>query len=412
MEQPTDLGDILLSSAFLEDPYPALHRLREMSPVLWSSAVGGWILTGYDHIVVTFKDTDSYGNAHRLTRALDHLEPELQDQLEPFRRHYSILGLIHADPPDHTRIRRLVLKAFTPPVIEAMRPRIQEIVDGLLDQLEDDGTVDLIERFAFALPINVLATILGVPHSDSRLFRRWADDILAFQGRNKPEAAALLRAQDAVFEAREYLADLILSKRAAPDGSVLSQLVSAEAEGDKLTMDELLSTTITLLVAGHETTTSLIGNGVLALMQHREHWDAIRGDPTLIPQAVEEVLRFESPVARQPRLIRRDVELGGQTLRAGDIAFQMLGAANRDPAHFMDPDAFDIRRDPNRHIAFGLGPHFCIGAPLARAEGQIAFATLSARFPELELGEAPHWDLQKPNSRVLRELPVRLYSGA
>jgi pimeloyl-[acyl-carrier protein] synthase len=211
-----------------------------------------------------------------------------------------------------------------------------------------------------------------------------------------------------VYEAREYLAHLISSKRAEPDGSVLSELVAAEAEGDKLSMDELLSTTITLLVAGHETTTSLIGNGVLALMRDREQWDAIRAEPTLIPQAVEEILRFESPVARQPRLIRRDVELGGQTLHAGEIAFQMLGAANRDPDQFTNPDAFDIRRNPNRHIAFGLGPHFCIGAPLARAEAQIAFATLAARFPGLELEESPRWDLEKPNSRVLRELPVRL----
>jgi cytochrome P450 len=289
-----------------------------------------------------------------------------------------------------------------------MRPRIQEIVDGLLDELEGDGVVDLIEGFAFALPISVLAAILGVPPSDSRLVRRWADEILAFQGRNRPEAAALLRAQDMVLEAREYLADLITAKRAQPDGSVLSQLISAEAEGDKLSMDELLSTTITLLIAGHETTTSLIGNGVFVLMQHHEQWDAIRADPGLIPQAVEEVLRFESPVARQPRLIRRDVELGGQAMRAGEMAFQMLGAANRDPAHFANPDAFDIRRDPNRHIAFGLGPHFCIGAPLARAEGQIAFATLAARFPALEVAGAPRWDLEKPNSRVLRELPVHL----
>jgi pimeloyl-[acyl-carrier protein] synthase len=408
VEQPSDPGEVLLSSGFLEDPYPDLHRLREIAPVLWSPAVGGWILTRYDHIVVTFKDTDSYGNAHRLTRALEHLEPAAQAQLEPFRRHYSIPGLIHSDPPDHTRIRRLVLKAFTPPVIEAMRPRIQEIVNGLLDELEDDGTVDLIEGFAFALPITVLATILGVPPSGSRLFRRWADEILAFQGRNRPDVGLLLRAQDTVFEAREYLADLISSKRSEPDGSVLSQLVSAEAEGDKLSMDELLSTTITLLIAGHETTTSLIGNGVLALMQHREQWDAIRADPSLISQAVEEILRFESPVARQPRLIRRDVELGGQTLRAGEMAFQMLGAANRDPEQFANPDAFDIRRSPNRHIAFGLGPHFCIGAPLARAEGQIAFATMAARFPDLELADAPRWDVEKPNSRVLRELPIRL----
>jgi cytochrome P450 len=200
---------------------------------------------------------------------------------------------------------------------------------------------------------------------------------------------------------------LIAVKRAEPDGSVLSQLVAAEAEGDKLTMDELLSTTVTFLVAGHETTTSLLGNGVLTLMQHRDQWDAMRVDPGLVPKAVEEILRFESPVSRQPRLLRRDAKLRGQQLKEGEVAFQMLGAVNRDPAVFDRPDVFDIRRDPNRHIAFGLGPHFCIGAPLSRAEGQIAFTTLTKRLPNLELDGQPRWDLDKPNSRVLRELPVR-----
>jgi cytochrome P450 len=172
-------------------------------------------------------------------------------------------------------------------------------------------------------------------------------------------------------------------------------------------MDELLSTTVTFLVAGHETTTSLIGNGVLTLLEHPDQWAAIKADQSLVPKAVEEILRFESPVARQPRLVRRDTELGGQPLKEGDVAFQMLGAANRDPEHFEQPDNFDIRREPNRHIAFGLGPHFCIGAPLARAEGQIALTTLAVRFPDLALTAPPRWDLDKPNSRVLRELRVR-----
>jgi cytochrome P450 len=407
MATVADPGEVLLSPAFIEDPYATLHELRHAAPVLWSPAVGGWVLTRYEDVVVTFKDTDTYGNAGRMTRALTHLPSEAQAQLTPFRQHYETQGLIHSDPPDHTRIRRLVLKAFTPPAIEALRPQIQEIVDELLDRMEPRGHAELIEEFAFALPVTVLATILGVPRSDGPKFRRWADDLLAFQGRNRPAAETLLTSQAMLIEARAYLAELISEKRAAPDGSVLSQLVAAEAEGDKLSMDELLSTTVTFLVAGHETTTSLIGNGVLTLLQHRNDWEAIRNEPALIPKAVEEILRFESPVARQPRLVRRDAELGGQRLKEGDVAFQMLGAANRDPAVFGDPDRFDIRRDPNRHIAFGLGPHFCIGAPLSRAEGQIAFATLTGRMPGLELDGPPVWDLSKPNSRVLRELPVR-----
>jgi hypothetical protein len=342
-----------------------------------------------------------------MTRVLTHLEPAAQEKLTPFRKHYETQGLIHSDPPDHTRIRRIVLKAFTPPAIEALRPQIQSIVDELLDAMEPRGHAELIEEFAFALPVTVLAAILGVPRSDGPRFRHWADDLLAFQGRNRPAAETLFTSQAMLIEAREYLAELIAVKRVEPDDSVLSQLVAAEAEGDKLSMDELLSTTVTFLVAGHETTTSLIGNGVLTLMQHSDQWDAIKDDPTLVNKAVEEILRYESPVARQPRLVRQDTELGGHALKAGDVAFQMLGAANRDPAVFDDPDTFDIRRDPNRHIAFGLGPHFCIGAPLSRAEGQIAFTTLTRRMPNLELAGAPRWDLDKPNSRVLRELPVR-----
>jgi cytochrome P450 len=288
-----------------------------------------------------------------------------------------------------------------------MRPQIQDIVDELLDSLAGKEEAELIEEFAFALPVTVLATILGVPRSDAPKFRRWADDLAAFMGRNKPAEATLLKSQEMLIEARAYLTDLIAAKRASPDDSLLSDLVHAASQDDALTMDELLNTCVTFLVAGHETTTSLIGNGVLVLLRSTDQWDALRSDLALVPRAVEEILRFESPVARQPRLVRVDTELGGQQLRKGDVAFQMLGAANRDPAHFDEPDTFKVTRHPNRHIAFGLGPHFCIGAPLSRAEGQIALTTLITRFPNLRLAGTPRWDLTKPNFRVLRELPVR-----
>jgi cytochrome P450 len=402
-----DIGEVLLTPACIADPYAALLGIRAEDPVLWSSAMGGWVLTRYDDIVVTFKDTDTFGNEGRMTRALDHLEPASQKKLGPFRDHYTTKGLIHSDPPDHTRIRRLVLKAFTPPVIEAMRPQIQGIVDDLLDGIEPHGKSEFIEEFAFALPVTVLAVILGVPRSDAPRFRRWADDLLAFQGRNKPSEATLLTAQAALGEQRAYLKDLIATKRADPDESLLAHLVAAESAGDALSEDELINTCVTFLVAGHETTTSLIGNGVLTLLQHPEQWEALKTDRSLVSPAVEEILRFESPVARQPRLIRHDTELGGKSLKQGDIAFQMLNAANRDPEHFADPDTFDIHRERNKHIAFGLGPHFCVGAPLSRAEGQIALTTLADRFPNLTLDDPePRWDLAKPNSRVLTELRV------
>jgi pimeloyl-[acyl-carrier protein] synthase len=401
--------EILVSPAFLANPYDVLAELRRTAPVYFSPSVGGWILTAYDDIVGTFKDTDRYSNEGRLRRTLDHLPDESRAKLGAFEAHYSTGGLLHSDPPAHTRLRRLVLTAFTPPVIESLRPFIRQTVDELLDAAAERGGMDVIEDLAFALPVAVLAKILGVPRADAPLFRRWADDILAFQGVNKPGFSTLVTAQQAIGEARAYLANLIEAKRQDLDDSLLARLVVAESEGDALSPDELLNTCVTLLVAGHETTTSLIGNGILALLQHPAAHDAVRADPALVTSTVEEALRLESPVARQPRLMRADVELRGETLRTGDVVFQMLNAANRDPAQFANPDHFDIRRSPNRHIAFGLGPHFCVGAPLARAEGQIAIRAVVTRFPRVSLVDAePHWDLAKPNSRVLRDLRVSL----
>jgi cytochrome P450 len=403
------IDEELVSAAFVADPYPLLARLRVEQPVYWSDSIGGWVMTRYDDITVTFKDTDSFSNEGRLSRTVDHLAPESRDRLGAFEAHYRTKGLLHSDPPDHTRLRRLVNMAFTPPVIEAMRPRIQQIVDGLLDRAADKGEVELIEDFAFALPVTVLAEILGVPPSDSHLFRRWADGLLSFQGVNKPSVETLLMGQTALVEARDYLTTLLASKRTTPDETLLSRLARAEAEGDSLSHDELINTSITFLVAGHETTTSLIGNGVATLLQHPAQLEQLRDDPTMVQQAVEEILRYESPVARQPRLMKRERVVGDRLLRKGDMVFQMLNAANRDPMHFDDPEAFVLARPKNKHIAFGLGAHFCVGAPLSRAEGQIAIRSLLARFPKVAMaGTNLHWDIAKPNSRVLTDLWVTL----
>jgi cytochrome P450 len=402
------IDDSLVTEDFIRDPYATLDLLREKDPVHWSDSIGGWVLTRYDDILVTFKDVGTYSSEGRLARAAAHLPDESRAKLTTFESHFRGKGLIHSDPPDHTRLRRLVLKVFTPSVVEARRPRIQEIVDELIDRVEPVGRMEVIEDLAFAVPVTVLAGLLGVPASDGLLFRKWADGLLSFQGINKPSEATLLGAQQSLIEARAYMADLVARRHREPGDDLISHMVTAGKDGDRdvLSDKEIINTGITFLVAGHETTTSLIGNGLLTLLQHPDQWRELQQDRSLVTPAIEEILRFESPVARQPRLMAQDTTLGGGTIRAGQMVFQMLNAANRDPAHFADPNTFDIRRSPNRHIAFGYGIHFCIGAPLSRIEGQVVFQTILDRLPRLQLAGTPVWDLKKPNSRVLRSLPV------
>jgi pimeloyl-[acyl-carrier protein] synthase len=401
------LDEMLVSDDFMADPYPILHRLREEDPVHWSHSIGGWVLTRYDDVVVTFREVNHFSNEGRLQKAVEYLPAELRSEFKVFEDHYRLKSLINSDPPDHTRLRGLVTKAFTPRVVEAMRPRIQEIVNELLDAVQHQGEMDAVRDLAVPLPVTVISEILGVPKSDVRHFKRWADDIIGFQGRNKPPVEILRRAQDAIIEIRVYLGALIEEKQRRPGADLLSELVAAESEGNKLSRTELVNSTITLLVAGHETTTALLANGLYTILRHPDQWQSLRDDPSLLTSAIEEMLRYESPVPRQPRLMTDEVEMGGKQLRRGQIVFQMVNAANRDPAYFADPDRFDIRRQKNRHIAFGMGAHFCVGAALARTEAQIVFSTLMARMPGMRLvEERADWDLHKANARLLRQLPV------
>jgi hypothetical protein len=400
------LDEMLVSREFCENPYPLLRQLREKDPVHWSDSIGGWLITRYDDVVTTFKDVAHFSNEGRLARAVEYLPPESRAKFKTFEDYYRLKSLIHSDPPDHTRVRGVVTKAFTPRLVEAMRPRIQEITNELLDSVQPSGRMEVMKDLAIPLPVTVLAEIFGVPKSDLSLFKGWADDLLAFQGVNKPPVATLERSQDALVQIRAYMAGLSAERRRQPREDLLSALV-AGAEGGVLSETELLNSCITLLVAGHETTTSLIGNGIYTLLRHDDQWRLLRSDPSLLTSAIEEMLRYESPVARQPRLMKADAELGGKQLRKGQMVFQMLNAANRDPAYFTDPERFDIRRRPNVHMAFGVGIHFCVGAQLARTEGQIVFTTVMNRLPGLGLVEdKPIWDLEKLNSRMLKSLPV------
>jgi len=401
--------ELLVSPEFVANPYPLLARLRQEEPVYWSDGIGGWLLTRYDDILISFKQTTHYSNENRLGKAVEYLPPERRAKFKPFEDHYATKGLLHSDPPDHTRLRALVTREFTVMIVEKMRPRIQEVVDGLLDAAEKNGRMDVVPDLAAALPVQVIAEILGVPPPDRYLIRKWTDHILRFQGVNKPSEADLSRAQDALMEMRAYIKSMINERRRQPRGDLMGKFVAAESEGQRLSEAELINTCVTLFTAGHETTLSLISNTIYTLLANSDQYELLRHDPGLLESAIEESLRYESPVSRQSRLMKDNTELAGKKLKKGEIVFQMLNAANRDPAYFADPDKFDVQRKKNRHIAFGQGIHFCVGAALSRAESTIAVGTALKRFPNLRLvDDKPDWDVSKRNSRVLRSLPVQL----
>jgi pimeloyl-[acyl-carrier protein] synthase len=401
------IDDLLISDEFLDDPYPLLRQLQMEEPVYWSESIGGWIVTRYDDIVPTFRDVAHFSNYGRFAKTVEYLSPEDRQKLAPFETHYRQKSLLQSDPPDHTRLRALMVKPFNATSVEAMRPKIRKIVDAVIDSVAPRGQMDVIRDLAYPLPFSVLGSIMGLPDNRQDEIKHWADEILLFQGVNRPPVALLERSQAALLAMRTFLFELVNEKRRNPGDDVISQLVAAEAEGNRLTEQELVYTCVTILGAGHETTTSLIGNGLHAILSHPQEWKKLRENPALLSSAIEEMLRYESPVARQPRVIKDDFELGGKKLLKGQVAFQMLNAANRDPAYFADPDRFNIERQNNKHIAFGMGIHFCLGAGLARTEAQEVFKAIMERLPEIRLvSEKPTWDRHKPNSRMLKALPV------
>ena len=383
---------------FVADPYPMYHRLRAADPV-HQSPLGFWVLTRYDDVVLALRDP--------------RLAKEAIPAFVAARFGLTVVGaglsMLDRDPPDHTRLRSLVNKAFTPRVVEILRPHIQQIVDGLLDRAQDAGEMDLIEDFAYPLPVIVICEMLGVPLEDRERFKTWGLDIA--RGLDAiwlpPDSEVAKRSLAARHQLAEYFRGLIALRRAEPRADMLSDLIAAEEAGDKLSEEELLATCILLLVAGHETTVNLIGNGTLALLRHPAELRRLQQDPGLIASAVEELLRFDGPVQRTARIPSEDVVIGGRTIAKGEMVMPFIGAADRDPAQFPDPDRLDITRGDNRHIAFGWGIHFCLGAPLARVEGQIAIGTLVKRLPELRLATEKPEFRQSLTLRGLSALPVR-----
>lgn len=293
------------------------------------------------------------------------------------------------DPPDHTRLRALVQQAFTRRAVEDLRPRIETIARGLVDAMYEKGVVDLMADLAYPLPVTVIAELLGVPLADRERFEAWSRDLLGLLAVQSPSPEAVDHADATVSAFLDYFRDLVRERRDRPADDLLTALGRAEDADDKLAEDEILATCLLLLVAGHETTANLIGNGTIALLEHPGELRRLREEPGLVPNAVEELLRYDSPVQATARTALEDIELDGKRVSRGDRVMLLLGSANRDPDAFDEPDRLVLDREPNRHIAFGSGIHFCLGAPLARLEARIALRTLLDRCPELRLAEEP-----------------------
>jgi pimeloyl-[acyl-carrier protein] synthase len=387
-----------MAPEFVVDPYPTYHRLRAEDPV-HHSPLGFWVLTRYADVIAMLRDPRLIKEpiaAFVAARFGMAVPPGLG------------LSMLDRDPPDHTRLRGLVSKAFTPKALESLRPHIQGIVDGLLAKVEGRGEMDLIEEFAYPLPVRVICEMLGVPVADHERFKQWGLDIA--RGLDAimlpPDSEVAQRSMAGRRALAAYFRELIAERRAAPREDMLSALIAAEEAGDKLNEDELMATCLLLLVAGHETTVNLIGNGSLALLRHPAELRKLRDNPGLIASAVEELLRFDGPVQRTARIPSEDITIGDHTIPKGEMVMPFLGAADRDPAQFPDPDRLDITRGDNRHIAFGMGIHFCLGAPLARMEGQIAINTMLQRLPKLALAiDKPEYR-QSLTLRGLQALPV------
>ncbi len=391
----------LFSKDFIANPFPLFMQMRSAGAVVEVPAPfrpgkqSLWLVTRLEEAVQVLKNQVFTVDPTMISR--DENVPLAEQRMG---RPGRVLGasMIAVDEPDHRRLRSLVSKAFTPKYIQGLRPGIQKIADGLIDRVQDQGRMDLVDDYAFPLPINVISNMLGVPSEGQELIREWSE---LFAGGMASQDAPRVAITEKFME---YLSQVIAEKRAHPQDDLISQLVQIEEEGDRLNESELLSMIALLIFAGHETTSNLIGNGMLMLFDHPEQLERLKADLSLVPSAVEEFLRYNGPVlSPAPRFATEDIALGGQQLHRGDMVMTMLAAANRDESQFTDAEELDIARSLNRHVAFGQGIHVCLGAPLARLEGDIAFTTLLSRLPDIRI-DIPRDEITWKGNFALRGL--------
>jgi cytochrome P450 len=396
-----------LTPAYREDPYPSYRALHEKDPVHRTMLLKGWLLTRYEDVSSALRDVRFLADDRKTPTFETNQQRMVQKGIyteEESRRDSP--AMLRTDPPDHTRLRGLVSKAFTPRAIEALRPRVEQIVAELLDSANGQGQTDVIRTLAYPLPVTVIAEMLGLPVEDREQFKRWSDDLVLSLGiQNWDEMRRAIAAQR---ELRAYIKALAEERRREPREDLLSGLVAAEDAGDKLNAEEVFNTVMLLLVAGNETTTNLIGNGLLALLRNPEQWELLKSKPELTETAIEELLRYDSPVQNTSRFTTEEVEVDGHTIKPFEAVGLILGAANRDPERYPNPDTLDITREKVEPLSFGNGIHFCLGAPLARMEGAIAFRALIERYPHISLAtDKPEWG-DNIILRGLKSLPVKV----
>ncbi|MDX1614623.1 MAG: cytochrome P450 [Candidatus Promineifilaceae bacterium] len=394
----------IYGQSFKQRAYEVYASMRSNDPVFCQPGLDGetliWFVSRYDEVVAALKDDHRFARDPRLALPSGQVNNPLGSLADLINNH-----MLNRDGEEHRRLRNLVSQAFTPRQVAELRPRIQTIADDLLDRVADRGQMDLIDDYAFPLPITVIAELLGIPVADRNKFRIWSDAFVT------PDLSpgATERFGALALEFVGYLRELFEARRVAPQDDLISGLLQAEEAGDQLSEGELFSTVVLLIIAGHETTVGLIGNSSLALLQHPDELARLKAEPELMATAVEELLRYDPPVERAlNRWTTEEVELGGRRIPAGQPVILILGAANRDEQQFDDPDDLDIERRPNPHVAFGRGAHYCLGAPLARLEGEIALNTLWRRLPNLRLAIDPG-ELQwrsSPTMRGVTALPV------
>ena len=394
----------LLDPDVLANPYPLYHRLRNEDPVHWDPYLHAWIVTRYTDVVRVLHDfsADRTPTPEQLTRmGLPEMSPIAA---------VMVKQMLFMDPPAHTRLRSLASMAFVPRRVEALRQHIQEIADRILDNLEERGQMEVIADFAAPLPAIVTAEMLGVPTSDHQQLKTWSADFAEMLGNfqhNPDRVPGVLRS---LHDMLEYFRQTVSDLKRQPREGLINSLLTAEIDGDRLNEEEVIANSIVTMVGGQETTTNLIGNGLLTLLRNPSELRKLRDDLSLIPTAVEELLRYESPSQHTARMAPADVEVGGKMILKRQAVIAVMGAANRDPERFPDPDRLDLERKDNRHVAFGWAAHFCFGAPLARIEGQIAFATILRRLANLELQPHPIEWRQNLGLRGLKALPVTFTS--
>ncbi|HEY6406896.1 MAG TPA: cytochrome P450 [Ktedonobacteraceae bacterium] len=392
----------LLDPEVLANPYPLYHQLRREDPVHWDPYLHAWVVTRYADVLSVFQRFSS-----ARTPTPDQLRALGLESLTPLAK-VMVRQMLFLDPPAHGRVRGLAAKAFTPRRVERLRAHIQEITDSLLDAVEASGknAMDVIADLAYPLPAIVTAELLGVPNSDWKQLTVWSADFASVLGNfqhNPDHAPQVLRSLE---EMIVYFRAAIRQQEREPRDGLIQALVSAEIDGDRLSEEEVIANTIVTMVGGQETTTNLIGNGLLTLLRYPQELERLRADAALLPSAIEELLRYESPSQQTARLAPDDIVLGGKTIRKRQAVIAVMGAANRDPERFPEPDRLDLGRQDNRHVAFAWASHFCFGAPLARIEGQIAFESVLRRMPDLRLKAGPLTWRANLGLRGLIALPV------